>query len=307
MSFLPTLETAFRAAADELGTRDPQTQTAAELRARLMLQQVRRGTRWMDEAIRGVEACGLPGGSDDTPEDRLFACCDGWVQRASGPFRKAADAWLARVVDTPEAVPALFRYWRISGDETVLKRALAATPANPQSGDFTGAAACWAAYQATAREPYADAARTALSPDPRDVPVGRWSLLAHVHHLAPDDFAPAADSLDDAPIEDIILACAPLALPPVVVDVWWWYDSDLFSGPLAEAATFPYPNVTLVFRRLPHSAQAIITPSLAGVPTEPLEDIGVIAALIDDVVSHVDRTALRDAPRRRRKPSRLLG
>ncbi len=305
VSVLPRLEAAFRAAADELAEHDPQAQTAAELRARLVLQQVRRGTRWIDEATRGVEACGTPEASDDPAFEFLFACCEGWVQRATGPFRAAAEAWLARVVDDVDAVPGLFRYWRITGNEAVLRRALDATPTNPAPGDLGAGAAAWAAFQATAREEYAVAARAAVPTDPSRVPVARWGLAAHVHDLGPEDFAGAADALDDARPEDVIPACAQLALPLLVVDVQWWYDSDLFSGPVAEAATFPYPNTTLRFRRLPHSAQAVLTPILAGKATDPLEDIGVIAELIDDVVSHVDRTALRDAPRRRRKPSRL--
>ncbi len=305
MSVLPRLEAAFRAAADELGERDPAHQTAGELRARLVLQQVRRGTRWIDEALRGVEAVGFPDASDDPAPARLFACCEGWVQRATGPFRPAAEAWLERIEDGVDAVPALLRYWRITGHEAVLARALAATPTATTSGDLEAGAAAWAAYQATAREELADAARRAIPSDPTAVPVSRWTLASHAHGLGPEAFADAVDALDDARPEDVIPACAHLALPPLVVDVQWWYDSDLFSGPVAEAATFPYPNVTLTFRRLPHSAQAIITPILAGEATDPLEDIGVIAALIDDVVSNVDRTALRDAPRRRRKPSRL--
>jgi hypothetical protein len=305
---LDLLEARFRAAADELESRDVLASSAAELRARLVLHQVRRGTRWLDGALKAVEAKGFPGASDDPAPERLFACCEGWVLRAIGVFRPAAEAWLTRIEDSPEAVPALLRYWRITGDENVLQRALAVTPPAPESGDLVGAAACWAAHQATAGEDLARAARAALPDDPTRVPVALWPLAAHVHDLEPDAFTAAVHGWDDAPprAEDAIVACAQLALPRLIVDVQWWFDSDLFSGPVAEAATFCYPNVRLRFGRLPHPAQAVITAILDGEASEPLEDIGVISALLDDIVAQVDRTALRDAPRRRRKPSRLL-
>ena len=308
MSVLPKLEAAFRAAADDLGGRDVERSTGAELRARLVLHQVRKGTRWLEEALRAVEAADLHGASEGSAPDRLFACCEGWVLRAVGPFRPAADARLAEIVDGPDAVPALLRYWRITGNRTVLERALAAVPESSSAGDATVGAACWAAFQATADDALLERARASIPRDPAQVAVKHWPVVAHVHGLEPDDFADAVDGWEAHPpaAEDVIPTCAMLALPPLVVDVQWWYQSDLFSGPVAEAATFPYPGVRLRFRRLPHSAQAVITPILAGEATDPLEDIGVIAALIDDVVSHVDRTALRDAPRRRRRPSRLL-
>ena len=307
MSTLEQLERAFREAADDLAGRDPRESTAAELRARLMLQQVRRGTRWMEEARVTTGTSGVPGASEDPAADWLFACCEGWVQSAAGPFRRAAEAWLEEIQDGPDAVPALLFYWRITGDRPVLERALAATPATLMPGDLVGARAVWAAYQATADETFAERARGALPADPAALPVSSWRLASHVHALPREAFAHAIDGWSDAPPrpEDALLLCAHLALPPLVVDVHWWYEGDLFSGMVAESATFPYPNVVLQFRRLPEPGQAVLTPILDGVASEPLEDIGVIAALIDEVVSHVDRTALRDAPRRRRSSSRL--
>lgn len=291
----------FCAAADALDPeraapiRDPRV-----LSALLCVHAVRGHTRWLDSAAKLVaplEDGPLPGDSTAW----LAACCEGWVQRATGPFRRIADRLVDHVEPAPAAVPAWLRYWRITGRRTWRDRAMEAVPEELEPGDVVGAAACWAAFRATADTALADRARAALRPlaTPR-APVERWSLLADALDLGAGAFeAPVPDASPRAAAEQL-LGSAAVGLPVLEVIADWYLDVELTEGPVAEAATFPWPALRLRFERLPIRDQVRFRPFVDGIEGETLLDAGVISSLLENLVGDIDRGPFVGAVRKRR-------
>ncbi len=270
----------------------------AVLRACLCVHSVMGHRRWLDAACRIAE----PLLSGPLPSDRvawITACAEGWVQRASGPFRRAAERLAEGVEPSVEAVPALLLHWRTTGRARWFDAAMEAAPDDVT--DLPSAAASWAIYGATADPGRADAARGWLARlDPADAAPRWWPLLADALDLGAEPFS-AAPSPDPADAAHALLGAAAVALPPLHLHVHWWIDRELREGPMAEAATFPWPSRRLRFHRLPHRDQLRIQPVVGDVKHDLILDVGVIAEYLAHCVADVDRSGLVGRGRRRRR------
>ena len=290
---LAELQSAFRTAAAAI---DPQAGTPVDpspllVRAWLTVQSVRTQPRWLTAAEDAVQpiAAGTRRVDDDAVAAWVLTCCLGWVQRASGPFRAAAERLLPRLPDSAEAVPALLGWWRITGRRDARDRALALAQQHPSPR------ALHAAWLATAEVRLWDAARSLLGSAPH-APAD-WPLAADLSDLDPDHAALAGL----APAE-IVLATAPLAAPPLHLDVHWHIAEELAEGPMAEAATFPWPALRIRFHPMAQRDQIRFEARLADGPTEELEDVGVVAAWLEEITRAADRGPLLDgAPVRSRR------
>ncbi len=297
MSRREALQAAFRAAAADI---DPATHSFSApdpslVRAWLTVQSVRTQPRW----IAAAEAAVMPIGSgaravpDEDVAEWVLTCCSGWVQRASGPFRGAADRLVPRLSDDVRAVPALLAWWRITGQRAPRDRALRIA-AEATTG-LPAARALHAAWLATADDSLRQRALDALpgASDPRT-----WPLASD---LSPDqDWDPAL--LAPLAPADRLLAVAPLAAPPLHLKVAWFIPEELAEGPMAEAATFPWPALRIRFVPLPRRDQLRFTARLGEGPVEELEDVGVVAAWLEEVTRAADRGPLLDGtPARTRR------
>ncbi len=231
---------------------------------------------------------------DEDVAEWVLTCCGGWVQRASGPFRGAADRLGPRLSDDVPAVPALLAWWRITGQRAPRDRALAIA-ADATTG-LPAARALRAAWLATADDSLRQRALDALpmSTDPQT-----WPLASD---LRPDqEWDPALlESLGPA---DQLLAVAPLAATPLHLEVAWFIPEELAEGPMAEAATFPWPALRIRFVPLAHRDQLRFSVRLGDGPVEHLQDVGVVAAWLEEVTRAADRGPLLDGtpPRTRRR------
>lgn len=297
MSRLRSLQAAFRAAANAI---DPATTTSASpdprlVRAWLTVQTVRVQPRWLVAAEAAVQqiASGARTVPDADVAQWVLACCEGWVQRASGPFRGAADLLIPRLVDSVQAVPALLAWWRITGQRAPRDRALRI--AEQATTGLAAAQALRAAWLATADDALRLRAITAL--DAPTAPAA-WPFAADLVPDADHDLA----LLEPLAPADRVLFTAPVAAPPLHLEVAWFIAEELAEGPMAEAATFPWPAVHIRFVRLPHRDQLRFSARLGDGPVEHLEDVGVVAAWLEEVTRAADRGPLLDAapPRPRR-------
>ena len=80
-------------------------------------------------------------------------------------------------------------------------------------------------------------------------------------------------------------------------------EDELREGPMAEAATFPWPALRLRFTRLSVIDQIHFEARFAGGAAEELEDVGVVSPWLESIVARTDRGPLLDGapPRMRRK------
>ena len=275
----------------------PVLQDPVVLRACLCVHSVIGHTRWLDAACRIAE----PLGAGPLPDDSagwLLACSEGWVQRASGPFRRAAERLAEAVEPSVEAVPALLFHWRTTGRARWFESAKAATPDTVT--DLPSAAAAWGLYEATADEGRAEAARVFLRGlEPQEVAPRWWPLLADALELDASSFS-ALPSDDPTEAAQGLCGSAAVALPPLILHVHWWLEQELREGPMAEAATFPWPSRRIRFHRLPHRDQLRLQPVVGDIEHELILDVGVIAEYLALCVSDVDRSALVGRGRRRR-------
>ncbi len=304
------LEAMFRDAAAAL---DPATgaraRTAAEVRALLTVHAVRGQRRWLDAALAGLEAAAATepwraatGGAADW----LDAACRGWVQRADRSLRTLAERLVGELEDDVATVPARLLYWRTTGLRWVLDGALALAPAEVAPGDAVAAAAAWAAYGATARDELAAAARVGFGGGLADVTPSSWPAAVAALDLEPEDVdADAIEAVGEASPGDRLVAAAALVAPIIRLDVEWHVASELREGPMAEAATYPWPALRITFRPMEDRDQLRFHPSLAGEPLEMIEDVGVIAAALEHIVGESDRSALLEGMGRRRGRSLL--
>ena len=267
------------------------------LRACLCVHSVLGHTRWLDAACAIAEPL-LDG---PLPADRaawLVACSEGWVQRASGPFRRAAERLVEGLEPNVDAVPALLLHWRTTGRSRFFDLALAGTP--DAVTDLPSALANWGQYEATADQDRAAAVRSFLGGlDPAAVAPRWWPLLADALELAGSAFS-AEPSEDPAEAARTLIGCAAVALPPLRLHVHWWIEQELREGPMAEAATFPWPARRIRFHRLPHRDQLRLQPVVGDIEHELILDVGVIAEYLAHCVADVDRSALVGRSRRRR-------
>ncbi len=292
------LQAAFRSAAAAIDPANgaPSAPDPSMVRAWLVVQSVRTQPRWLAAAEAAVMA--IVSGTRDLPDEDLadwvLTCCGGWVQRASGPFRGAADRLLPRLADDVHAVPALLAWWRITGQRAARDRALTIV-AHATTG-LPAARALHAAWLATADDSLRQRAVRALpdTTDPRAWPLA-WDLRPA------QDWDPAA--LEGLAPADCLLAVAPLAATPLHLEVAWFIPEELDEGPMAEAATFPWPALHIRFVPLPHRDQLRFSARLGDGPVEELEDVGVVAAWLEEVTRAADRGPLLDgtAPRARRR------
>jgi len=283
------------------------------LHAWLTIRQLRIQRRWLDAAITladRIETGELRPEGPDSATAWMLACCDGWVQRAAGPFRRAAEAVAPGLPPGPEAIPALVRTWRITGERRWLDDAVARTPAvEAEAGDLVHAAALRALYEATGDpELIAGARAAAAGAKLGEAPVSTWPLLADLLDLDASAFEPHLGQMDEPGVTPAIVArvAASLALPPLVVRVDWHIAAELGEGPVSEAATFPYPALRVRFRRLERLEQVRFVPFLGGVELETILDAGVVGAGLDGVLEAVDRSPFAEGIRARGRGMGLL-
>lgn len=279
---------------------DPATTgaTPAVVRAWLAIQTVRVQPVWVAAASDAVQALDLHAIPDDDVAAWVEACCLGWVQRASGPFRAVARRLLPRLPDDWRGAAARLGWWRITGEPAPLHAALGSLDARDGDPVSLGLA-LRLAWHATADATLRARATELLSPPlaPRG-----WAAAADLHDLGPDAFADALADADPAD-PDVVVGALALAAPPLHLDVHWHLADELREGPMAEAATFPWPALRLRFHPLGRRDQIHFEAHLAGDPPEELEDVGVAAAWLASLVSRVDKSPFLDgaaAPRRRR-------
>ena len=294
------LQAAFRdaAAAIDPEPEAPDAPDARHVLAWLTVQSVRTQPRWVAAAEHAVQAIatGARAVRDPDVADWIVTCCAGWVHRASGPFRATAEQLLPRLPALVESVPALLAWWRITGRLDARDRALALC-AGADEG-LAAAVALRGGWLATADDALRHRAVAALSAV--DGAPSTWPVRAD---LTPDFAADPASLAGLAPSE-VILATAPLAATPLHLDVLWFIPEELAEGPMAEAATYPWPAMRLRFVKLPHRDQIRFEARLGDGPVQELEDAGVVAAWLEEVARAADRGPLLDgaaAPRARRR------
>ena len=288
----------FRAAARALDPDAVATPTPDIVRAWLTIQTARPQPRWLAAAVDAAQRTDLPFADDACAWVEVF--CRGWVQQAIGPFRRAAEQLLSSLPDHPRAAAALLGWWRITGDRPTLERALSlleSTEADPE--------ALRLGWHATADAAFYHRATALLGEDPSLLPLHLWPVAADLLDLGPDAFArPLATwASSPPPPEGVAVAAAALALPPLRLVAAWWIPDELREGPMAEAATFPWPALRIRFERLPHRDQIHFRAALGDAAEEELEDVGVVAPWLESLVAAADRgPLLSDAvrPTRRR-------
>lgn len=300
---LPDVQALYKTAVERL---DPESATPRPdpvvLRSYLCVHSILGHTRWLDAAVKIAE----PLTTGPLPADRLgwlHACAEGWVQRASGPFRVAAARLAEHVEPSVEAVPTLLLYWRTTGRARWYDAALSAEPA--EVTDLPSAAAVWGVYEATADEDRRSRVRAWMAEqDLGSLHPRWWSLAADVLEL---DAAPFSWESRDDPTECAwaVLGAAAVALPPLTLQFHWFIEQELREGPMAEAASYPWPTRRLRFQKLPHRDQLRMQPFVGDIEHELILDVGVIAEYIAHVVAEVDRSGL--VGRARRRGRGLLG
>lgn len=266
----------------------PDAPSSELVRAWLTVQTVRTQPRWLaaaEDAVMPI-ASGARTIPDDDVADWVATCCAGWVQRASGPFRAAAERLLPRLPESATAVPAWIGWWRITGRREARERALALST--------TDARGAYEAWLATADATQRDRAVASVGTGPAS-----WPLRAALGLDVDWD----SDALAPLSPASRLLAVAPLAAPPVHLTVAWFIAEELGEGPMAEAATFPWPAMRFAFTRLPHRDQIRFSARLGDGPEEELEDVGVVAAWLEEITRAADRGPLLDGapPRARRR------
>lgn len=308
MSALELARAAFRDGARAL---DPETFLGEAppqvVRAWLCIQTVRTQPKWVRAAADTVQdlARNLESIPDNDVADWVEVCCRGWVQQAIGPFRNAARLLLPRVTDELASVPALLGWWRITGERAPLHRALAVLR-SVSSDEPSDGIALRLGFQATADEELRRRGAQAFGGELGRLPVTTWTAAADLLDLDVDAFAePLAQLRVDstASAADAVPAMAALALPTLVLEAQWWMEDELSEGPMAEAATFPWPALRLRFARLSVMDQIHFEARFAGGEAEELEDVGVVAPWLESIVARTDRGPLLDGapPRMRRK------
>jgi len=280
---------------------DPATTTAtpAVVRAWLAIQTVRVQPVWVAAASEAVQALELDTIPDDAVPAWVEACCLGWVQRASGPFRAVARRLLPRLPDDWRGAAARLGWWRITGEPGPLQAALRSLE-SPGDADAVGLGlALRLAWHATADEALRDRAAALLSPP---LAAGAWGAAADLHDLDATAFADALAGADPAD-PDVVVGALALSAPPLHLDVHWHLADELREGPMAEAATFPWPALRLRFHPMDVRDQIRFEAHLADDAPEELEDVGVAAAWLASLVARVDRSPFLDgaAPPTRRR------
>jgi len=293
----------FRAAAEAVDPASNRLPPSPDLLAAwLTLHAVRGQTRWMDAALEAT----VDAPTADRPAAWLEAACRGWVQRASRQFRSLADSLERQVPDEPASVPALLLLWRTTGLRRLLDRALALVPDEVAPGDFVGAEAAWRAFLATADDSLRDRAAAGFGDDVAAVPPLHWPTFAAVTGLDADAFGAHADRLDDLSPARQLLVSAALACPLLELRVEWFVARELREGPMAEAATYPWPALRLSFQQMPGGRDQLrIVPYLDGEEMPAIIDVGVVVAALEMVLESADRTALLEGSGRRRGRSLL--
>lgn len=276
--------------------------TSQHLRAWLALYQITEKKRWLDLLRGASSAASLDSLSPEERGEWLRLCCDCWVIDAAGPFRAAANKLAADKLSGTRAIPGLLRNWRITGETRFRDQALAQLPAKAAESGFDEAAAFHAAYHATGDEQHLEAARAPFTDcSPTDVPLRWWPLAWDILHWDAQQVAETVASWQDGmhPAHDIVPALAPICLPPVDLEVRWWDARELEEGYVAEAVTFPYPALRLQFVRRTSPGQVVFASRLDGEPREILEDAGIIASLLSNLIDEVNRQAVVNPPRTR--------
>jgi len=301
---LGDLESIFREAAEALDPSSPSPATPASVRGQLTVYAVRGQRRWLEAAMAGL--AGARAGATDDPTDWLDAACRGWVSFADRSLRLFAEELVGQLGEGAATVPARLLYWRTTGLRWVLDGALAMTPKDGIEGDCTTAAAAWGAYLASADEEFAVAARRGFGGGLATIPPRLWPAAAAALDLGPEDVTDEAlEALRAAPPGVRLEAAGCLAAPIIRLEVEWFVASELREGPMAEAATYPWPAVRISFRKMDDRNQIKFHPSLAGEQLETIEDAGVVAAALEHIVDESDRGGLMEGMGRRRGRSLL--
>lgn len=294
------LAAAFRAAAGALepAARAGSPVTPGQVEAWLTIEAIRGQTRWMDATIAAAQPGALL--AEASKAEWLLAWCRAWVSRAAPAFRKHADRLAPSLGTEPSSVAPLLAYWRITGRRRWLDSALDALPAEAVPGDLVAAEAFRQAWRATAGDEFRARACSCYD-DPRALPLaalpGAAELLGR-DWLDEDLLDPL---LDSASPEDTVQAAAALGLPLLRVTVQWWLETELREGPVAEAATFPWPALELSFERLDERDQVRFVPEFDGRAFEPIVDAGVVGAGLTEILREADRSLFLEAAGARRR------
>ena len=298
MSELEAAQAAFRDGARAL---DPDAWSGpfspSVLRAWLSIQTVRLQPKWLLAASRRTQDLPLDSLPDEDIADWVDAFCAGWVQQASGPFRNAARRLLPRLPTDWRGSAARLAWWRITGEPGPAREALAALASAPDLVDPDLAVALRLGFLATADDTLRARAVAALGDAPTALPPRAWSTAADLLDLTASAFA------FPFPVDpEATTAAAALAAPPLHLEVHWWIEDELREGPMAEAATFPWPALRIRFVRLPTRDQIHFVARLDDGPAEELDDVGVAAAWLESIVARADKSPLLDAaPARTRR------
>ncbi|MEE2828926.1 MAG: hypothetical protein VX498_07045 [Myxococcota bacterium] len=293
------LQAAFRAAAASI---DPARSTPARvppelLDAWLTIHAVRGQTRWLDAAIATADR--VLQDADSDPASWLGPCCRGWVLRAAPGFRAQADRLAPSLPREPRSVGPLLAYWRITGRGGWLQAAMDALPDQAEPGDLEAAEAFHQAWRATASEQHLAHARRGFDIPFAEIPLRYWPSASQTLPWSEEDLEDLADRVEAAAPEQVVLVSAALALPVLHLTVQWWIERELREGPVAEAATFPWPALHLSFERLAERDQVRFLPRLDGRAFEPIIDAGVVAAALTEILSEADRSPFLESSGRR--------
>ncbi len=268
------------------------------LRAWLSIQTVRLQPKWLLAASRQTQDLSLDSLNEDDIADWVEAFCAGWVLQASGPFRNAARSLIPRLPTDWRGSAARLAWWRITGEPDPAREALAALSSAPDHVDPDLAVALHLGFLATADDTLRARAVAALGDDPAALPPRAWSTAADLVDLTADAF------VFPSPVDpEATIAAAALAAPPLHLEVHWWIEDELREGPMAEAATFPWPALRIRFVRLPARDQIHFVARLDDGSAQKLDDVGVTAAWLESIVARADKSPLLDVvpPRNRRR------
>ena len=298
----PLLAAAFREAASAIDPAGelPATVTPARVEAWVCVESIRGQTRWIEAAVGAAKSDDR---SDAPASAWLSAWCRAWASRAAPDFRKQADTLAPTIPDEPSSVPALLAYWRITGRNEWLERALRSLPQRAIPGDLCGAEAFRQAWRATASADHAEASRRCydrLADLPLEALPGACELLGH-EDLEEERLG---ELVDEASPESVVLAAAALGLPRLLVKIEWWIERELYEGPVAEAITYPWPALEVRFSKLASRDQVRFVPTIDGTQFPVIEDAGVVGAGLSSLLSDVDKSAFLEAAGRRKRSLR---
>ncbi|MBJ95645.1 MAG: hypothetical protein CMP23_14375 [Rickettsiales bacterium] len=293
---------ALRSAVAQLPSFQPDTADLTQLRCALLLYQLSDRQHWLQRLRDACRVQDFPGLEPTARGAWLELLCDAWVVDANGPFRGNAAQLSALPCSGPQAINGLLRYWRITGEASFKEHALQLLKELDNTTGPAHAAAMLAGYRATGAQELLDEARRRLArPRPETLTIGWWPLARDLLDWGAEDVVDYVQSWPNGapPPAAQICGLAPILLPILELKIRWWEASELDEGYVAEAVTFPYPAMRMRLERRDSPGQVYFEPSLGGNHYQQLEDAGIVASLLEQMVSEVDRQGILHGARRR--------